>query len=204
MSIAERKIREKKQRENMILDAAQQVFFSKGFENSTMDDVATCAELSKGSLYNYFKNKNELCIGIVSRSLELLLEYMENAVADTQASGLELFISATSAFADFKQDHPKNYCALQSYRHHRGGCGSQSKFLGQTSNENARITEIFAEILRKGIKDGSIRQSVAPEDAATVLWGDMDGLLPGYDLTSSKAIDNYRTAVSLLIGGLKK
>jgi AcrR family transcriptional regulator len=65
MGTAERRLREKKQRVEDILDAAEQVFFSKGFDSSTMDDVADEAEFSKGALYNYFKSKNELCVGIV-------------------------------------------------------------------------------------------------------------------------------------------
>ena len=56
MGTKERKARERKFREDMILDAAEKVFFTKGFDNSTMDDVAKTAELSKGSLYNYFNN----------------------------------------------------------------------------------------------------------------------------------------------------
>ena len=60
MGIAERKEREKEQRRKAILDAAEKVFFEKGLKYSTMDDVAEEAELSKGTLYLYFKNKEEL------------------------------------------------------------------------------------------------------------------------------------------------
>ena len=57
MGITERKEREKLQRREDILNAAERVFFSKGHKNSTMDDVAEEAELSKGTLYLYFKSK---------------------------------------------------------------------------------------------------------------------------------------------------
>ena len=40
MGIAERKEREKEQRRNNIIDAAESVFFSKGIENATMDEIA--------------------------------------------------------------------------------------------------------------------------------------------------------------------
>ena len=60
MGIAERKEREKEHRRNTILDAAEEVFFSKGINLATMDEVAERAELSKGTLYLYFKNKEEL------------------------------------------------------------------------------------------------------------------------------------------------
>ena len=56
MGIAERKEREKLQRRNDIIDAAERLFFQHGFETPTMDDVAREAELSKGTLYLYFKS----------------------------------------------------------------------------------------------------------------------------------------------------
>ena len=43
-----------------ILDIAWEVFISKGFRESTMDDIAHSLGCSKGSLYNYFDNKEEL------------------------------------------------------------------------------------------------------------------------------------------------
>ena len=51
MGIAERREREREQRRNTILDAAETVFFSKGINLATMDEVAEEAELSKGTLY---------------------------------------------------------------------------------------------------------------------------------------------------------
>jgi len=59
MGTTERRNRERKQREEQIINAAEKVFFERGFDNSTMDDVAGAAELSKGALYTYFKNIGE-------------------------------------------------------------------------------------------------------------------------------------------------
>ena len=57
MGIAERREREKQQRWNDILDAAESVFFDKGYNHAKMDDVAEKAELSKGTLYLILKAK---------------------------------------------------------------------------------------------------------------------------------------------------
>ena len=56
MVTARRKEREKEQRRNEIVDAAEKLFFEKGYEGVSMDDVARDAELAKGTLYLYFKN----------------------------------------------------------------------------------------------------------------------------------------------------
>jgi len=67
MGINERREREKEVRRDAILDAAENIFFSKGVDSSSMDEIASRAELSKGTLYLYFKNKDELYHGIIHR-----------------------------------------------------------------------------------------------------------------------------------------
>jgi len=60
MGIKERKLREKKERYDMIMAAAKKVFLSKGFFRTTVEQIANEAEISPGTLYLYFNNKEEL------------------------------------------------------------------------------------------------------------------------------------------------
>lgn len=202
MGTLERKARERLVRENMILDAAEDVFFSQGFDHSTMDDVAKTAELSKGSLYNYFKNKNELCIGIVGRSFRLLIQYMEKAL-NKKSSGLDKISAMAKSFLLFKQENPEYYCALQSYQHHSSGCGVDSKFLNSSMDENIHINGLIQEFVKAGIADGSIRETVYPQKAADAIWGEFNGIIPGFDLNTNTP-DAYEYALELIINGLKK
>ncbi len=202
MGTLERKARERVSRENLILDAAEEVFFSHGFDQSTMDDVAKAAELSKGSLYNYFKNKNELCIGIVGRSLRLMIQYLEKALPEN-CSGLNKIHGMAKGFLLFKQENPEYYCALQNYKHHSGGCGADSKFLNLSIDENCYINGLVEKFVKEGISDGSIKKSIIPEKAANAIWGEFNGAIPGFDLNTNSA-EAYEYAVELIINGLKK
>ena len=56
MGIKERKKREREMRRQQIMVAAKRVFTQKGYEKSTMEDIAREAELSPGTLYLYFEN----------------------------------------------------------------------------------------------------------------------------------------------------
>ena len=60
MGIAERRQREKESRIRHIRDSAAAVFFEKGFEAATMEDIAARAEISKAAIYLYFKSKEDL------------------------------------------------------------------------------------------------------------------------------------------------
>ena len=52
-----------------ILKASRQLFSTKGYEETTMDDVAERAEVSKATLYNYFPGKDSLLMGIAEAEL---------------------------------------------------------------------------------------------------------------------------------------
>ncbi len=67
-----------------ILKAARQVFVEKGFHRANIDDVVAASGLSVGSIYGYFKNKDEL---IRASILAANKEESEAILADTQAAG---------------------------------------------------------------------------------------------------------------------
>jgi len=72
MGIQERKQRERERRRQQIMVAAKRVFSEKGFSKSTMEDIAREAELSPGTLYLYFKNKDDLYASLSLRILQYL------------------------------------------------------------------------------------------------------------------------------------
>ena len=81
MGISERKEREKEQRRKDIIDSAEKVFFEKGLNNSTMDEVAKQAELSKGTLYLYFKSKEEIHFEIRKKAIyKMLRTYLQSGM----------------------------------------------------------------------------------------------------------------------------
>lgn len=66
----ERRARRAAARRNQILDAAAEVFAEKGFARATTKEIADRADVSEGTIYNYFAAKEDLLIGIVGRLAE--------------------------------------------------------------------------------------------------------------------------------------
>ncbi len=58
-------------RRNQILDAAASVFAEKGYHRATTKEIASAAGVSEGTIYNYFDNKADLLIGMMTRLAEL-------------------------------------------------------------------------------------------------------------------------------------
>ncbi|MGV8143457.1 MAG: TetR/AcrR family transcriptional regulator [Methanothermobacter sp.] len=86
MSTAARRAREKQQRRESIIDAAEKLFFSKGYDNVSMNDIAQEVELNRATIYLYFKNKEVLCFAVLLRGVRLLNQMVRNRVKNTTYS----------------------------------------------------------------------------------------------------------------------
>lgn len=76
---------------NLLVDIARQLFAKKGFENTTMNDIAIASEKGRRTLYTYFKSKEEIYYAVIHTELERLYERM-NEVARKDISPEEKMI----------------------------------------------------------------------------------------------------------------
>ncbi|MFX4272910.1 TetR/AcrR family transcriptional regulator [Propionibacteriaceae bacterium Y1685] len=74
------------QRRSQLLDAAAEVFTTKGFHAAAMDDIAEIAGVSKPVLYQHFSSKLELYVDLVDQSCERLLSIIRAALSTTEVN----------------------------------------------------------------------------------------------------------------------
>jgi AcrR family transcriptional regulator len=79
--LSPRSARRSEKRRDQIVQAAVRLFSEQGYYQTTMDDIAKAAEVSKGLIYLYFKDKND----VLFYTLRFVLEMYENDVAPTLA-----------------------------------------------------------------------------------------------------------------------
>jgi AcrR family transcriptional regulator len=182
MGTAERRQREKDRRRNEIIEAAEKVFFAKGYEATTVEDIAAAAELSKGTIYLYFEGKEDLHDAIVERGMEILSKMFQEAF-EGASTGLEQIRGIGQAYMRFFRRHSEYFDALMRFETHK--------------REEIALDDpmmLVIEALRKGIEDGSIRKGIDPVKMAVLLWGQTTGVLQNNHLkceimTSTFGID---------------
>lgn len=74
MGVVERKEREREEMRKLILDAAQKLFLANGYEKVSIRNIADTIEYSPGTIYLYFKDKNELLFGLHQRGFAKMVE----------------------------------------------------------------------------------------------------------------------------------
>jgi AcrR family transcriptional regulator len=85
----------KEKRRYEILMAAEKVFIEKGFSGTTMTDIVTASGLSRGGLYHYFSNTDEVYQAILKERDSEAYEYFQNLLKDNKTAwdAMESFLS---------------------------------------------------------------------------------------------------------------
>ena len=141
-----------------------------------MDDVAEEAELSKGTLYLYFKSKEDLYLAITLRGIHIMMSMFEKAVQN-QKTGLDKTFAIGKAFFDFANQYPDYFNALSYFELNELSFDHDSSPANACMHEGHDSLDILINVLKEGIADGSIRPDINPLRMATILWGMSSGII---------------------------
>lgn len=172
MSLAKWKERERKQRQNDIIDAARKLLIDRDFDEVSMDEIAREVGLGKSTLYLYFKNKESLYFAIVLRGIRIWDKMIKERV-EKGNTGLEKFIAYGNANREFSTEYPDYFRLLYSPTSIKKQFDMDKM---NSSEEFQEVRELFKEIMsvgidsiQKGIDDGEIRSDIDPVEAAILL-----------------------------------
>jgi AcrR family transcriptional regulator len=107
MGIAERKLKEKQEMHKRILNGARKIFLEKGYEQTSMRNIANEISYSQGSLYFYFKDKSEIFHELHREGFGLLLKQLK--VLDKVGDPFERLKAAGRIFIQFAQENKDYY-----------------------------------------------------------------------------------------------
>lgn len=176
MSISSRRQRERQERRASILDAAEAVFAAKGFAQATMDDIAAEAQLSKGTLYLYFKNKDDLLLALASRSVETAVEELER-VAGSALGGTDAIRAMLGYQARHILDRPRMFRMMIAQISGEHEVDASVPSFERHRALVSRITAAFAGVIERGQRDGSLRADIEPMQTSVQLWGGLVGTM---------------------------
>ncbi|MEM9493244.1 MAG: TetR/AcrR family transcriptional regulator [Myxococcota bacterium] len=175
MSVSARRQRERQERRTAILDAAHKVFLSRGFDQATMDEIAAEAQLSKGTLYLYFKNKDDLFTALSTRMFIGLAGDFES-LATSATTGLEAVRAMLERHAAFVLANPQHFRTAMS-RMASGDLFVETPSFVEHRAQLSRIVDSFIVAIERGKRDGSIRDDLDPVQTSSQLWGAFIGTM---------------------------
>lgn len=191
--IAERREEEKERRRAEILDAAETLYATKGWDALTVDQVARSARLSRALVYVYFRDKEELLFAIGERATRLLRDRFIEAAAG-HALGLDKVEAIGRAYMAYAYELPHYFDFCSRFQAH-SVASDPGSHEGACRIVGDEVMGVVVAAIEAGIRDGSIRPDIGePVLLATSLWAFTHGLI---QLAMAKGADLARFGIAI-------
>jgi AcrR family transcriptional regulator len=131
-----------------ILTAAGELFASRPFHKVLLSDVATAAAVGKGTVYVYFKSKEELYLALLYQSFENLVDQLKQRLdADELRSPREALETMVHEFVDYAYRHPHLLELMRSVQMEVDRCA-------QWEQKRRELSDMVEAVIRRGIRIG--------------------------------------------------
>jgi len=182
-----------------ILRAAIDVFAERGFFNAQVADVARAAGVAAGTVYLYFKNKDDLLVSIFDRSMRDGLTHSRAQVADLRDPRERLLRLARGHLARLGQDRNLAIVFQVELR-------QSTKFMERFSSTLLRdYLGLIREAIADGQRAGLFRTDIRPTVAAKMLFGALDEMATNWILSRRRYVleNDADVVVDLFINGAR-
>jgi len=177
LSSQDRREKERESRRSAILKAARKLFFDRGFKSVTVDNIAAKAEVSKGSVYLYFKSKEEIYTQILINDSIATFEDWKNKFSAKDMPSAELLLEFADNYIDYFLNENELFRILMTFMLHADDMiltDEQNSQLLQTTNDNIKFV---SEILQKGIDSGEFLPIINIWQTQNAIWGLLNGVI---------------------------
>ena len=188
------------ERTSQIITAAEDVFTKKGFAEARMDDIAEETGLSKGTLYNYFKSKDDLIIAILDRIFQREFRAFEQNDLSTMGA-----TETIDLFVDTVAKDIKLMLKLMPVAYEFLALAFRNKTVQKALKVYVnRYMDILVPIIESGIDSGEFKE-VDPKEVAIAMGAILEGtiLIWVYDKSLVNPEVNIRSGIKLLLEGVQ-
>lgn len=144
-----------------ILVTASHLFVQKGYEKTSMQDIAQTAGISKGAIYHHFQSKSDIIFAVLKQRYQLMEDDLTNWLKTTEHLTGKEQLKTIFQFSLESQGAYRNMLDEESFN---------AEFMLTMMRYNLRIgTPLIARIIKKGMDDGSIQHIQFPDEVAETI-----------------------------------
>jgi len=188
------------ERKTQIINAAEGVFTKKGFDEARMDDIAEETGLSKGTLYLYFKSKDDLIIAILDRMFQREFKQLETFNQDGVSAA-----DAVWKITDLLTKDILGMIRLIPIVYQFLALAFRNKYVQKALKQYInRYLDVLTPIIQRGIDSGEFR-NVDAREVAIAMGAMIEGtlLLWVYDQSIVDPEHHIHSGMKLLLEGVR-
>ena len=186
-----RKRRRPGDKRDRILDAAVRVFATNGFHATRVSDVAKAAGVADGTIYLYFRSKEDVLISLFENRVEKLLAYMKSELPKLQTAPerLRAVIAMQLGLLEGEREMAEIITVIIRQSTQLLKELAAPKFIA--------YLDAIARIVSAGQAAGDFRADISPHVAARAIFGALDGITLTWALGSAEPGALARAATQL-------
>jgi len=189
LGLKQRREREIEERRRQILDAARTVLFESGMQGASINRIAKTAELGVGTIYFYFKSKEDIFVALQEEGLSLLADLIQQAAAQSQNPSTKIRHIA-QAYLEFSTKN-KNYFDIINYFLSSPDVLFTANLKRQVHEHGNKILSHVVAAVKLGVQQGDFK-AVDADRFAVILWANLNGLIQFKKLENTILIgDSY-------------
>lgn len=153
-------------RRTEILDVAQRLFYEKGYEQTSIQDILNAIGIAKGTFYHYFSSKEALLQDFVERMIGQILALSAPIAADPQLNACQKLERIFTQAHQWKIEHKTVLLQVLGAFYQDENLRLRHALL---SSGAAQIKPLWAQIIKQGVQEGLFVTAYA-EDTAEILF----------------------------------
>ncbi|HET8842308.1 MAG TPA: TetR/AcrR family transcriptional regulator [Ktedonobacteraceae bacterium] len=161
-----------------ILEGAERQFLERGYTATTLETIATTANVGVGTIYSYFGGKDDLFLAVIERSLDMLETYQAPSFASEESPRQQL-VSAGEAYLRFASDHPRHFHLLTFSQYDASHISPDSRAAERYARLCRRIDGLIDRLANvvQGMVAGGAQETLNAYQIAHFLWGAWNGVI---------------------------
>lgn len=183
----------------MILDAAEKIIAEHGFHGSQVSKIAKEAGVADGTIYLYFKKKEDILISLFENRLGKLVAMFDESIRDTVTASDALYKVCEIHYTQLEENVDLAYVTQIELRQ---SSLELRKAIGMSVKPYIQLIE---QILIRGIEDGSFRSDLDTKLARQLIFGAMDEVVTSWLISGRKysLSSQVQGTVDFFLRGLK-
>lgn len=194
----DRRSRRRAQTAGAILDAAERLFLTRGFQATTVEQLAEEADVAVGSLYGHFGGKEGVYAALIDRALELDARYCDEGWA-SGSDPVGRLLGIAEGYLRFAREHPGHFRLFRFPPAGGPSTGPAAVAARRVAERVGSEVDRMAGALRAAVSAGTVRP-VDPERAAVFLWAAWDGVIAAHVLPGGMGLSEPEFDEVLALG----
>ncbi len=167
-----RVLKEYDERKNEFLDAAQQLFYTKGYEQTSVNMILELVGVAKGTFYHYFKSKEALLDSLIERMTDQIIAGFREIVENPDLDAISKLNLVFQSSGSWKAAHMDLILTLIRALYNDENILLRRKMSLRASN---RCAPYIARIIRQGIDEG-VFDTAFPDEISALIFMQSDNL----------------------------